>query len=221
VWLLLIGVTLAEAADAVRVLTSSMHEHYDHLTAARDGVVAGDLAAVRAAGDELATLDAPEGLPPGWLSFVASVNAEAVLLRSATDLPNAATSVATTTVACGGCHSFTGKGPDLRKARAIPPQKWERGSNMQLHAWSLSWMWLGLIAHDDAAWERGANELVRQPIELMFERSAPDGERELEQLVYAAAGRALEQSDPAARAETYGALLGVCAQCHVKHPSAE
>ena len=187
--LLLVGVTLA-VADPVRALTSSMHEQFDHLTGARDAIVAGDLAAVNAAGDALSTLDAPESLPPGWLSFVAAVNVEAVVMRSATDLPTAAHAVAQATVPCGGCHSFAGKGPDLRKARSIPPQTWDPGSNMQLHAWSLNWMWLGLIAHDDAAWERGARELVRQPIQLMFERSPPDGKRELEQLVVVAAGRA-------------------------------
>jgi cytochrome c553 len=209
------GATLA-VAGSVRELTDSMHEHFVHLTDAREAVTAADLVAVNVAGEKLSTLDAPESLPAGWLSFVAAVNVEAIVLRSAVDLPSAAHAVSQAALACGGCHAYAGKGPDLRKARSIPPQKWEPGSNMQLHAWSLSWMWLGLIAHDDASWERGARELVDQPLERMFERASPDGERELEQLVYVAAGRALEQTDFAARAETYGALLGVCAQCHMK-----
>lgn len=154
-WWLLTGATLA-VADPVRALTSSMHERFDYLTKARDGVVAGDLEATKTAAHELSSVDAPESLPPGWLSFVAAVNVEAVVIQSAPDLPTAAHAVAQASIACGGCHAFAGKGPDLRKARLVPPQVWEPGSNMQLHAWSLSWMWLGLIASDDAACERGA-----------------------------------------------------------------
>jgi cytochrome c553 len=218
--LLLAGSLLAVALAAPPPpLAAQMHERYALLTRIRDEVVQGRLDGARSAARSLAELAPPEGLPVAWAPFVAVIDAEAGKVAAAPDLLTAAMATPRIAVACAGCHGATSGGPGLDRAGDIPPQVWEPDTNMQLHAWGVDWMWLGLLANDDAAWTRGAGELAKQPLPLRFETATPEGGRtQLEQGVYVLAGRALAVDEPAERAELLGTMFATCTQCHLQRP---
>ena len=212
-------VCLAAQAEPLPPVAAEMHERFSVLTTMRDHVVQGRLEPTREEARRLVDMPPPQGLPEPWRPWLAQLHAEAAGVAAARDLAGAAQGVAKIALACGDCHSAMESGPGLRGASDIPPQKWDEGQNMSLHEWAISWMWLGLIRGDDAAWSRGASELDRQPLVPKFEEAPPPGGlRELEQLVYVIAARSLETEEPMERAELFGNLLGTCAQCHVKRP---
>ena len=212
--MLLAALSFAVAAPPAG-LAAPMHERFTLATRIRDDVVQGRLDEARTLARALAELGAADGLPADAAPFVAALSAEAAKVASAPDLVTAALATGRMVASCGACHGATGGGPGLDRAGDIPPQVWEPGRNMELHAWALDWMWLGLIANDDPAWTRGAAELVRRPLAPRFEDAPPPGSRtQLEQLVYLLAGQALEADAPAERADVYGKLLATCSECH-------
>ncbi len=211
---------LASAQQPPPPAVDEMHVRFEALTAARDGVVQGDLTAARTSATTLLEPGGPMlTAPPEWRPFLTRLEGAARELEAAPDLKAAGASVAKVAAACAECHSALRGGPKLEHAEDIPPQAWAEGQNMPLHAWSVDWMWLGLLANDDEAWDRGARELDRMPLVPRFEDAPPGGMRELEQGVYVLAGRAREVDLPAERAELYGMLITTCSECHTKHRS--
>jgi hypothetical protein len=75
---------------------------------------------------------------------------------------------------------------------------------MVCHQLAADWLWLGLVAPSDPAWDRGARALVAL---------APDGP------LGAAAARAVGVTDPALRANVYADLVQTCAfqTCAICH----
>lgn len=212
--------TLAAVAAPPPPLAAQMHERFALLTAVRDAVVHGRLDDARVTARALAGYSSPE-MPAGWVPLVGAVDAEAARVATAPDLVAAAVGTARIASACAACHVATSGGPSLDEGGDVPPQRWTAGKNMELHAWALDWMWLGLLAMDDGAWVRGASELARQPLPLRFEDAPPPGGRpQLEQGVYLLAGRALETDFPDERAEIYGTLLATCSECHTRSKGA-
>ena len=211
VWLLGLG-------DARPPVAAEMHERFEQLTKARNAVIEGDLEKAKQAGSDLAAVEPARRLPRGWRKPFAQFDQKAEQISQATNLVEAATAVSRTATACGECHQAVRGGPSLEGLREIPAQAWDEGMNMPLHKWSVDWMWLGLLAPDDEAWQRGAQELDRMPLTLKFEGAPPPGSRpQLEQLVYILADRALKIERPE-RPVVMGQLLATCAECHVQNP---
>jgi cytochrome c553 len=206
-----------EAVSVPPPLASEMHARYGALTDARDAVIAGKLVEAKQALGPLTERDPLAPFPPEWEGWVVGVEGAARKAVASPDLASAASGVAYVAAACASCHAATGGGPALDKAADLPPQSWSEGQNMPLHQWATGWMWLGLLADNDDAWLRGAEELDSRPIDLRFDEARPrKGARELEQLVYLVANKALTTETPADRAVLYGNLIGVCAQCHLQ-----
>jgi cytochrome c553 len=206
-----------EAVAVPPPLASEMHARYDALTEARDAIIAGKLPEAKQALGPLTERDPIAPFPPEWEGWRVAVEGAAREAAAAPDLARAATGVARVAAACASCHTATGGGPALDQAADLPPQRWQEGQNMPLHQWAVSWMWLGLLADSDEAWLRGAAELDSKPIDLRFDEARPrKGARELEQLVYLVADKALTTDAPSDRATLYGSLLGVCSQCHLQ-----
>lgn len=204
-------------ADAGPPVASEMHERFGLLTQARDHVIRGDLAAAKAAGAELAAVEAPRRLPRAWRTWIKQMDAQATSIAEAPDLLNAALMVGQAGATCGGCHTDNRGGPSLEGADGIPAQAWQPGMNMPLHKWAVDWMWLGLVAQDTDAWRRGAEELDSQPLTYRFEGAAPPGHKpQLEQLVYVVAEKALD-APVTERGALMGQLLATCAECHVQN----
>lgn len=208
------GLWMVAEVQARPPVAAEMHDRYALLTEARNFTVAGDLEQARAAGQQLAAIEPPSRVPKAWEPWLARLDAHAASLGEAPDLLQAALQIGQAAATCGGCHHAHRGGPSLEHGASIPHQTWDEGMNMPLHQWSVNWMWLGLIGHDDEAWRRGAEALDSQPLAPKFEGAPPPGSRpQLEQLVYVLAERALT-GDPAARGTVMGQLLATCAECH-------
>lgn len=218
---LLVLLPILLSAGPAPSLAARMHDSWADATLARDRLVAGDLAGVRAAGARLSAVGPDLEVPAAWRSGADGVRAIAGELAAVADLPSAAVTVGKLGLACANCHAAAGAGPDLDSGAALPPQTFLPGDNMRLHAWASQWLWLGLIGGSDSAWNRGAAALDDHPLDLRWDEKPPsDGRQALEQLVYVIAGKAVDTSVPAERAELYGQLVATCAQCHIKTPPA-
>jgi cytochrome c553 len=215
---LALGTAQAEPPPPV---ASEMHERFAVLTDLRDHLIQGRLQPARDAARTLVDLEPPQGLPEPWRPWIAQVKAEAAKVAEARDHATAAEGVGRIAVACSDCHAEQHGGPGLAHMSDLPPQKWSEGQNMPLHKWSLDWMWLGLIGPSDEAWDRGAGELDKQPLVPKYEDAPPGGMRELEQLVYVLASKAIDVESQQDRGELYGNLIATCAQCHVKRDDQE
>jgi len=210
--LLLAVAALAKPAT----MNEQMHAHLRHATLARDALIQGDLDGVHRAGAELAAVPMSAEMPDAWRPMLAETKQVAERLATVVDLKTASGLVGDLALTCANCHTATGSGPSLD---ALPAQKWDEGAKMPLHKWSADWMWLGLIAADEAAWKRGGAELVNARLGPAFADAKPasEGLAQLEQLVTVIGGMAVEQElDEAERARLYGQFVGVCAQCHLK-----
>jgi len=141
---------------------------------------------------------------------------EATALSKATDVGVAAKHLSQLASACAECHALTDGGPGLDGMRGVPPQQWSEGDNMPLHLWAVDWMWLGLVAPNDEAWDRGVAELDSKPLAAMFGENEPTAQK-LEKQVYALAKKAgeLGPAKHTERAAIMGELLATCATCHV------
>jgi cytochrome c553 len=211
-----LSVFVFAAVAATPPVVSEMHDRFATLTAARDAVIRGDLEGAKREARWLTDLGAETDLPKTWRPYLANLNESSQLLAGSADLAAASKGVANAALACAECHAATGGGPSTDGQEGIPPQKWAPGQNMPLHRWAVDWMWVGLLTSDTQAWTRGASELDDQPLVPKFDGVADGGARELEQLVYVLAGKALTTTDPTDRAALLGDLVATCAQCHAK-----
>lgn len=197
--------------------SAEMHERLAKLVEARDHVVQGQLDDAKTVAGLLAeqpTRDAPDD----WKSAMRKITRTSRKASRAKDLVSAADGVGRVAQACGECHTATGA---KVLEHDLPPQVWDEGQNMALHKWATDWLWLGLVAGDDAAWQRGARSLVEQPIELRFQDApAPTDQPQLEQLLYIVAERATTTASNY-RGEVMGQMLATCSECHVTERDAK
>lgn len=214
---LLIPLALAEAPP----VAAEMHTRFATTMRIRDHLVQGELEPAKALAAALLDPEL-EGLPKGWAERTADLSAHATTLAKATDLATASQALANLGATCAGCHEAEDGGPGLEGMRGIPPQSWSQGDNMPLHLWAVDWMWLGLVAPDDSAWDRGAAELDSQPLALRFGDDEPTA-KALETRVYALAKEAegLGPAKHAERARVMGELLTTCATCHTLRDAAK
>jgi hypothetical protein len=103
------------------------------------------------------------------------------------------------------------------------PAEWsDTVSHMQRHQWAADRLWEGLIGPSENAWNRGMDMLVDVPLhseDVMDEDSGDVDTAALERIagrVHALTRQGTIASTPTARAEVYGELLGLCAECHTR-----
>jgi cytochrome c553 len=211
--------SLALASDPP--VAAQMHERFAITLQIRERLVQGDLDGTRTLAQGL--VDPPtEGLPAGWEEPTQALSTHAVALTKARDVGVAAGELSQMIGVCAGCHQSTEGGPGLEGMRGVPPQQWSEGDHMPLHLWAVDWLWLGMLAPSDEAWDRGAAELDSQPLARRFGDDEPTAKR-LEGQVYALAKRAeaLGADQRAEQVAVMGELLGTCATCHVLRDRAE
>ncbi len=209
---LLATVALAQSPP----VAAEMHERFSHTMQIRQHLIQGDMEEAQKLAATLVDPTPVEGLPAGWAAATAKLHAEATALSKATDVGVAAKHLSQLASACAECHALTDGGPGLDGMRGVPPQQWSEGDNMPLHLWAVDWMWLGLVAPNDEAWDRGVAELDSKPLAAMFGENEPTAQK-LEKQVYALAKKAgeLGPAKHTERAEIMGELLATCATCHV------
>ena len=185
------------AARAEEPLDARMETHWRLAAALQTEIVRGDLPVVRELAGRLASLPL-EGASPELRPSLDALRANARRLAASATVDEAATRLAALGATCAACHAGTGGGPTVRP-RAFPPEDCAQASGMVCHQWAADWLWLGLVAPSDAAWQRGAQALLRV---------APD------RALQALAAHAAAIEDPAARAVLYANVVRACADCH-------
>lgn len=183
----------AEASGAPR-------PHTRAAAGARDAVVAGDLERYRRDIAQLrrAFPRAPYREDPAQQAVLDAI----ARAETASTLDEAASSVATIAVACGGCHA--GHQVDVAPS---PPEPAGDGvyQAMARHDRALGMVWDGLIGPSQANLDAAADA---------FARSALRGE------LAAQASTIASTRDPAVRAGAFGTLLLACVRCHESPPPA-
>ncbi len=116
-----------------------MEEHETDLYRARDAVLNGDLAAVRAAARDLARPDRVPGLLPLTENSLTAMRRMAVQLRAAESIEASIPLVVGMTAHCAQCHDALG----LDAVTPLPDTPENR-------------LWIGLVFVDEASWDAGA-----------------------------------------------------------------
>lgn len=187
-----------------------MEEHFLQISALRDAVVAGDLAATKEPAKWLTEELVADDLPVKWRSFVPAVREAAQAVYDAEDLEAAAYGAAEAAKVCGQCHQSIG----IQLQPSSDPDPLQDGTqfaHMDRHAWGVNRMWDGLVAPSDEEWARGVQAFAEAPL---HQEGASEPLVELANRVHGIAAAAASQTDPAERAGHFAALIATCADCH-------
>lgn len=196
------------------LLQSTMLAHLGAATAARDAVIRGDADAARSAVRSLGLINPPEALPPEWAPYVADMKMEAWLMENSPDIPAAAFKIAQIGQSCAVCHAGVNAGPTVTPDR-IPPRQFTDADVMKQHGWASDWMWVGLLANDDIAWNRGAAELDQSPFPSVVHADFPEQRfMDLEDRLHQLAAEAKRARTPDQRGVAFGRILATCSRCH-------
>jgi hypothetical protein len=186
--------------------------------AARDALVAGNLAGAKRAAQALAEHDYAGTLPEDWKHWVKQMQQRADEVVLAADVDAAAQAVAGLGLACGDCHSHLQRGPKPADEAALawkdPPE--ELQERMHRHETGVDQLWLGLVRPSEAAWRNGTVTLTRAPLAPVLregEEASPEFAVKLEK-VRELGKRARTATSYSERASVYGELLAGCANCH-------
>lgn len=198
-----------------------MQDHFAQAMAMHRAVIRGDLAALKSPATWLADHAVPPSMPPGTESYPAAMSRIARRAAGATDIPDAAASVATLLTICGECHQAAGTMP------AVPLQPpTESGSiagHMLRHQRAVDQMLQGLVVPSHTLWRQGARDLSEAPLragDFPVNRRLGQPMARAEQHVHALASQAVDTNDSSGRASIYGQLLATCAGCHEQHTKA-
>jgi cytochrome c553 len=139
-----------------------MWHHFWDAAEARKAVIAGDLEAVRAPMQRLATGDYGMEIPVDWMPWIEEMQAEARRGQGATSLREAAGAVAALGTSCAECHRATGGGGKFEGDTFGYQHLGRKGleEKMARHLWSAEELWLGLSGPVHQAWARGAGALM-------------------------------------------------------------
>lgn len=194
-----------------------MHEHLERISAIKDAILAGNLRRVREPAAWLAAHDPIEDLPLPFEPFVLSMRGHAEDIVAADDIPTAAVGVSAIANDCGSCH--VASEIDLEFGYDEEPPSWsDMQSHMQRHLWAIERLWEGLIGPSDASWSRGIRMMAEAPLhgtEATWDEEATDGDA-LARRVHELGRQAAAALTPLDRAEVYGEMIGVCAECHTR-----
>ena len=149
-----------------------MREHFLLGAAIRDAIIHADLEAVREPATWLAE-HPQDDLPASAEGNVREMQRLSAEVAKAPDLAQAARSMARLAAACGSCHTAVNATPTL--IAAMP--RGEDGSlagHMRKHHRAADLLYRGLVVPSDHSWNRGADALTGDPVELELKRgSAP------------------------------------------------
>ena len=194
-----------------------MYGHFGHASEVQNAVIQGDLDAVRAPAQWLASHDAMEGLPKGSDAYLEQLRQAAAQAVAAPDLPIAAKATAAIASACGACHSRYDVGPRFTPGAGPPDEGASVGAHMIRHVWAADRMWEGLIGPSEASWVAGARGLSEAPLEphdVTGDAERAPAASELAHRVHDLGARAERTAGGEARAQIYGELLTSCSDCH-------
>jgi mono/diheme cytochrome c family protein len=194
-----------------------MFAHFDRAGEVRDALVKGDLTRAKEAADWIVTHQDLGGSPASPPEIQSAMERFAAQVSVAPDLQGAATAAARMGQACGECHRANDVEPRFLVGTA-PPGGSGPEAEMARHIWASERMWEGLVGPGDHAWRSGAEALRSGWLDPQQVVSNPEDRpriRELVKQVYDLGSRAQSTTDPAARAELYGAFLTTCNECHV------
>ena len=198
-----------------------MHEHLNRITTIKSLIIMGNLDGVREPAAWLADHEAAAGLPTNYEPYVGLMREYAREVNNASDLKSAAISVSNMARTCSNCHLVNEI--EIEFGYDQRPAEWsDTVSHMQRHQWAADRLWEGLIGPSDAAWDRGTDMLIDvplQPDDVLDEASVDVDSDALDQIahrIHVLAGQGIGARTPTARAELYGELLGLCAECHTR-----
>lgn len=216
------GVRYVERVQRARVeghtdrLSALMSDHFRFTAWARDATSIGDMAAAREALLNLANYAYDDVVPGAWLPRVRALQEDARGVAGAASLETLANGVAGLARECGDCHAATGGGPAVSRP-APDSQHGARDSfpdRMFRHRQAIEQLWTGLITPSNAVWEQGAFELSRVSAELDVQGELPAEFADAFQRLTSLGARARLARTAPEREQSYGLVLGACADCH-------
>jgi cytochrome c553 len=202
------------AGQPASTVRPRMREHYLKGVAIRDAVIRADLAGVREPATWLAE-HAQEDLPASAASQVQAMRVIADQVVKSTDLAQASSNLAQLAASCGACHETVNVTPTLLAAMPKGEDETLKGQ-MRKHHRAADLLYRGLIVPSDYSWNRGADALSGDPMELALKlKKGPQPEIEaLAKQLYDQAQQAKKATTAPARAQVYGQMLVTCASCH-------
>ncbi|MCB9674361.1 MAG: hypothetical protein H6737_04545 [Alphaproteobacteria bacterium] len=205
VWL----VPFATAAPP-KPVHAQMQEHLAAAEAARDAVIAGDLATAQKKMAWIA--DNEPKLSGGAVAQFDTLQERARQGAESTTLMGAARGVAEVAGRCGACHAAMNTGP-LFGAVAIPEGS-DPKTHMQRHQWAADRLWEGLAAPDRGNWTAGALMLLEEPMHRPGDPGVDPGVAAVALRVHQFGSDTLNALTVAERVQLYGDFLATCAACH-------
>ncbi len=193
--------------------SAHMLTHYSRISALQSAVIVADMATAQRSGRWLGEYVSAEGLTPRAVHYMMEIRRVSTEIGRADDLVDLAAHTATLASACAGCHEETGGGPRLGGTPHVPHEE-GRVPHMRRHLWAVDRMWEGLLAPSDQFWQAGARALAEPPLTGWLHSSGMDEVTPLAERVHELGAQAAQISDPSARAQLYGELIGTCATCH-------
>ena len=195
-----------------------MREHFTKVREVEAAVIRGDLEAVRAPAEWLASHESTLELDKASASQVSVMRETAKRAADAKDIKSAAAATAAMLAACGDCHRAAGVMPALMQAK--PPVVGGTVGHMLQHQRAVDQMADGLIVPSTESWKQGAEALKAAPLRS----GALPRDARLTREVAASEDRVhvlAEQASAAAEAQTrvnaYAQIISTCAQCHGLH----
>lgn len=195
-----------------------MRVHFSRVIEAHDAVVRGDLKAVKAPAQWLASHEATQELDKASASQVAAMRHAAQRAADAKDIESAAGATVSMLAACGTCH---------RAARAMPPRVVPEMphvggtvGHMLEHKRAVDMMMNGLIVPSATLFRQGAEALKAAPLKASALPRDPKLTREVlaaEDAIHVLADRAASASDDPSRVSAYAQIITSCARCHGLH----
>jgi cytochrome c553 len=191
-----------------------MREHFLLGAAIRDAIIRADLEAVREPATWLAE-HPQDDLPASAEGNVREMQRLSAEVAKAPDLAQASRGMASLAAACGSCHAAVNATPTL--IAAMPRGEDESlAGHMRKHYRAADLLYRGLVVPSDHSWNRGADALTGDPVELELKReSAPRPEIEaLAKRLHDLAQQARKAENPKSRSAVYGQMLATCSECH-------
>jgi cytochrome c553 len=227
VGVLTVGVTACQGRDEPQEETAGeeatspaqhMQEHFTQAVAFRDAVIDGDLTAAQEPARWMAEHQMEGGLPEGWDSYVAEMQAAAAGAVGSMELDAAGRAAGTMAAQCGTCHQAQNAMIDV--SIGDPPAA-EPGTeaHMARHLWAMERLWEGLVIPSDAAWAAGSDVLADEPLGGGSFSDDPQLQAELAELagrIHALGAEAATVQELSNRGHLYGQMLATCAPCHTR-----
>lgn len=197
---------------------AEMRHHFSQVAAIYEGVIRGDLAAVRAPANVLAVIETPDGFPVSSRPFVAAVREAARILVTTSTLTTAASATASLVAQCGECHRAVG----IRPVPSTPAKPDVGGlvGHMLDHQLAVDELMQGLLTPSDTQWILGARRLRESPFrtsDLPADSRLTEKATTVEAQVRQAATVAETAASTNGRSTAFARVLATCSACHGLH----